>query len=563
MNSTRPGDGSLTRRDAVRTTLAICAASLAADTPKLPPGFTLTGENWTYEGDDLSLNGILVVPEGRGPFPAIIISHGAGGNIDGFSLVKAREIVKWGFVCIATNYTFAGPRPSRPEVATPSTLTQMWSENVKRAAKCILLLESLPNVDRKRIAAYGNSAGAVLTVFLSAEMPDKIAAAAITAGGIGGRFTPADAAEKVRCPFLMVHGSADKTVSPETSVALKELLDRNKIPNKRVVFDGIGHNVHGDKRDEVFASMREWFTQYGVLYAQTAPPVVPPRAVRFKENPIIRPEMPTAGNDINGPSLILAPRWLANPLGRYYLYFAGHRGTMISLAFADDLAGPWKIHEAGVLPIERTACHGHIASPDVHVVEGTQEVRMYFHGPILKSNEQRTFLAVSKDGIHFTASPEDIGEAYFRVFQWGGSHYAISNGGMLHRSPDGASKFEPGPNIFPQWADRKARHVAVKMDGDLLSIFYTRIGDNPERILFATLRMTPDWKQWRASEGSLVLQPELKYEGADLPLQPSNAGPSKVRVRQLRDPAIYREGARTYLLYSVAGESGIGIAELR
>jgi hypothetical protein len=33
-------------------------------------------------------------------------------------------------------------------------------------------------------------------------------------------------------------------------------------------------------------------------------------------------------------------------------------------------------------------------------------------------------------------------------------------------------------------------------------------------------------------------------------------------VRQLRDPGIYQEGNRTYLLYSVAGEQGIAIAEI-
>jgi hypothetical protein len=33
-------------------------------------------------------------------------------------------------------------------------------------------------------------------------------------------------------------------------------------------------------------------------------------------------------------------------------------------------------------------------------------------------------------------------------------------------------------------------------------------------------------------------------------------------VNQLRDPAIFEEDGRTYLLYAVAGESGIAIAEL-
>jgi hypothetical protein len=33
-------------------------------------------------------------------------------------------------------------------------------------------------------------------------------------------------------------------------------------------------------------------------------------------------------------------------------------------------------------------------------------------------------------------------------------------------------------------------------------------------------------------------------------------------VNQLRDPAIFEEDGRVYLLYSVAGEAGIGIAEI-
>jgi hypothetical protein len=301
------------------------------------------------------------------------------------------------------------------------------------------------------------------------------------------------------------------------------------------------------------------FSGAGLLYAQTAPP----QAVRFPENPIIRPDMPTVGNDINGPSLVRAPQWVAKPLGRYYLYFAGHRGTVIELACADKLAGPWRIYEPGVLPIAQTACRGHIASPDVHTFESTREIRMYFHGPAKSGEGQRTFLAVSNDGIRFKSSSEVLGDAYFRVFPWGGNYYAISNGGSLHRSRDGVAKFEGGPALFPKWERYSVRHVAVKLENDILSVFYSRRGDAPERILFATVRLTPDWKQWRASEGGLVLQPELPYEGADLPLVPSEGGPAKVRLRQLRDPAIYREGARTYLLYSVAGESGIAIAELR
>jgi beta-xylosidase len=59
------------------------------------------------------------------------------------------------------------------------------------------------------------------------------------------------------------------------------------------------------------------------------------------------------------------------------------------------------------------------------------------------------------------------------------------------------------------------------------------------------------------------LRPETAYEGADLPLKKSSAGAASGRENALRDPAIFvDDDGRTYLLYSVAGESGIGIAEL-
>src|SRR5438067_6281806 len=91
--------------------------------------------------------------------------------------------------------------------------------------------------------------------------------------------------------------------------------------------------------------------------------------VRLPNNPIITPELSRSiGDNINGPSLIRVPDWVASPLGRYYLYFAHHQGKFIRLAYANALAGPWKIYEPGTLRLDEVStCHNHIASPDVHV----------------------------------------------------------------------------------------------------------------------------------------------------------------------------------------------------
>lgn len=74
--------------------------------------------------------------------------------------------------------------------------------------------------------------------------------------------------------------------------------------------------------------------------------------------------------------------------------------------------------------------------------------------------------------------------------------------------------------------------------------------------------LTDDWSTWEASASVPVLEPETAYEGAHLPLAPSERGVILTPVRELRDPCIFEEAGRTWLFYVVAGEQGIAVAEL-
>lgn len=287
------------------------------------------------------------------------------------------------------------------------------------------------------------------------------------------------------------------------------------------------------------------------------------RAVRLKTNPLIRPNMDgRMGDNINGPSLIKVPDWIERPLGRYYLYFAHHDGRYIRLAFADAIEGPWTMHEDGVLPLKESFFAGHVASPDVHVDDRARRIRMYFHGADQPSGvagaPQASRVALSNDGLRFAAEQPLLGRPYFRVFEWQGSTYALAMPGVIYRSADGLRDFAQGPTLF----SKNMRHSAVAVVGDTLQVFYTDVGDAPERILLSTIDLTKDWMNWSETPAQLILAPEEAYEGADCPNEPSVRGLIPHRARQLRDPAIYREGDRTFLLYSIAGENGIAAAEL-
>lgn len=316
---------------------------------------------------------------------------------------------------------------------------------------------------------------------------------------------------------------------------------------------------------------------------------------RLPGNPIIRPGMDARmGANIQGPSVIRVPDWVKGRLGRYYCYFADHKGDYIRLAYADAPEGPWTVHAPGSLalpeslfpttpPVTPTdvesgdrlpgrapegtpgvpdpmidATCPHIASPDVHVDEANRRIVMYFHG-LAGFRTQRSRVALSDDGIRFQALPDLLGPSYFRVFRHGGWTYALAMPGIMFRSKDGLTGFERGPSLFPG----TQRHTALRLRGDVLEVFWTRVGDVPESILLSTIDLSGDWLTWKAEGEAVVLRPEEPWEGASLPLERSWRGAINAAVNQLRDPCILEDEGRVLLFYAVQGEAGIAVAELR
>jgi len=310
------------------------------------------------------------------------------------------------------------------------------------------------------------------------------------------------------------------------------------------------------------------------------------RALRLSDGPIIHAGLCDGlGSNLNGPSLIRAPEWVPDPLGTYYLYFAHHQGRFIRMAYANVIEGPWQIYSKGVLDVKQTQfaqedltlpnivddesvsqpinqlLYAHVASPDVHADHDARKIRMYYHG-LLANGKQATRLALSRDGLSFSSLSPILGPPYFRVFAYEGYIYAIAWGGALFRARTWSGPFERGPDIFcgPPLVERDLtmRHSAVIRYETNLHIFYSCIGDLPERIWQARIDLDPDWNNWRVHRPSTLLQPELAWEGAELPVQPSKIGPAHGPEHALRDPCIFEN----HLLYSGAGETAIGLAKL-
>ncbi len=296
---------------------------------------------------------------------------------------------------------------------------------------------------------------------------------------------------------------------------------------------------------------------------------------RFPTNPLLTvAQYPQLNGNVNGPSVIRTPEWLPNRLGQYYMYFAHHQGRNIRLAYADDLTGPWHLYGPGTLQLDQTPCTGHIASPDVHVNETMQSIEMYYHGPVLSQEEwqqdeltcrfpnlygQRTLLARSTDGLRFESGNRILGPSYWRYFRFLQEGYALAMPGILYKQTGQSSdKFSEGPLLY----GTEYRHFAIDSGPDGITVYFSRAGDVPERILCTRIDTRGHWTSWNKGTLAEVLRPSLGYEGVNEPMVASQRGAIHEPAHQLRDPCIFREGDRVYLFYAIAGEQGIAGAEL-
>ncbi|MBL0938424.1 MAG: dienelactone hydrolase family protein [Gemmatimonadaceae bacterium] len=256
-----------------------------APTPSLPgpPAvgtFAVTGDptsqqgaTWVYRetlaGVAYDLSGVLKKPVGNGPFPAVIVSHGFGGNARGYSSNVGAEMVQWGLVVIAANYTHA----SGATLGSPGLETERGASvpNVQRATRMLSLLQSLGYVDMSRVAAHGHSMGAFVTAALVGANPSAFRAASHTAGGVRIAGPQAEAAAPVdsqvitiTTPYQMHHGDNDTVVPLSMDQQLASLFSARGRVHELHVYPGGTHNDVPFSR-QMYDRVRAWYRTHGVL----------------------------------------------------------------------------------------------------------------------------------------------------------------------------------------------------------------------------------------------------------------------------------------------------------
>jgi carboxymethylenebutenolidase len=191
------------------------------------------------------------------PFPAVVLLHGAGGNVSFWFQVFAAPLSRLGVAIYAVHYfDRTGTVRADPATITDGRHFPLWLSTI---ADGLTHIAARPGIDPKRISLLGISLGAFLALSL-ATATNKIRAIVEISGGLP---TPYSAqATTTFPPTLILHGEADTVVPVAQAQDLNRLLDRLGTPHQLQLFPGEGHWFSQGAQLRILATVAQFLGKY-------------------------------------------------------------------------------------------------------------------------------------------------------------------------------------------------------------------------------------------------------------------------------------------------------------
>ncbi|MCF2909507.1 prolyl oligopeptidase family serine peptidase [Pseudoalteromonas sp. DL2-H2.2] len=247
---------------------------------------TLSCQTFTYHVDGRDVAGYVIKPKHvNEKLPVIIYNRGGNGNygavVFGSMMANLFPLAKEGFVIVGSQY--------RGTFTQEENLDEFGGQDVNDVIALMDIISQFDGADPQRVGMFGASRGAMQT-HLAMKQISGVKAVATIAGvvDLNKELTFRPEMEKVyskripnyhatkaaqlarrsvinwvkelpkNVPILLIHGDSDKRVSVENSVRFAEALEKEKIPNKLVVYKGDNHYIERNEQ-AAFAELSEWF----------------------------------------------------------------------------------------------------------------------------------------------------------------------------------------------------------------------------------------------------------------------------------------------------------------
>ena len=278
---------------------AFAVAILVASVATIAEGQAARGgpDTVVVHSGPVTLRGLLWRPNGRGPFPAILLNHGSGrsreelerlgpyeGQADTLGPVFARHGYLFLFlfrrgVGLSTAHDTNAVDLLNGEVAAHGQkarntlqLELLEGRELSDALAGLAFLRKLPDVDPHDVGVVGHSFGGSLTVLMAEREPDLRAVVLFSAAGYSWEQSPElrerllAALAHVQAPMFFIHAANDYTTASGKALdaRLQQLGKAHRLkiypPIGRTAEDGHAFPLIGVSRweSDVFAFLEEY-----------------------------------------------------------------------------------------------------------------------------------------------------------------------------------------------------------------------------------------------------------------------------------------------------------------
>ncbi len=208
-----------------------------------------------YDSNGAPVSAYLCLPSGAGPWPAVVVLHGAEGPAinPGYRLI-AQGLAEAGFAALQVDYFSQTPGGGTFGIPPESDYEKDASVWLREIGDAVSYLQARPEIDPQRIGLNGYSLGAFMA--LDAAMLDPRAKAVVE---FYGGVVPGLARNLGQMPpVLILHGDADSIVPVNYAHALQDLLSAHGRPYEIQIYAGAQHGFNffpGADAQDAYARM--------------------------------------------------------------------------------------------------------------------------------------------------------------------------------------------------------------------------------------------------------------------------------------------------------------------
>jgi carboxymethylenebutenolidase len=214
----------------MKSFLAFCTIVLLGTT-----ALAATSKEVSYKSGDETVKGIVYTPDGKGPFPGIIVIHEWWGLND-WVKGQASKLADEGYVALAIDL-YRGKVATTPDEAHEIMRGVPEDRASRDLQAAFQYLSSQSNVKKDRIGAIGWCMGGGYSLDVALQQPN-LAADVINYGHL---VTDASEIAKINAPILGLFGAQDRGITPDDVKAFEAAMKKQGKKIDVTIYPDAGH----------------------------------------------------------------------------------------------------------------------------------------------------------------------------------------------------------------------------------------------------------------------------------------------------------------------------------